>query len=168
MRGSRFTISGRVVYDYGEGYWSEWLLRSDRDSAWLHEDEGVYLLLTETPVNEEVPPRDRFRVGQILEWNGLPRWFLTEVRTAKVFAVEGAVPPGTTPGLEVFFADGLAGGKVVTLDTRAEGGNPRLLMGTPVEYEEIVIDDEGGGGASAGERGGGAGAGGAGGGIRGF
>ena len=142
VKGSPFTVAGRVMFEYEDGFWNEWLLQSAQDVAWLHEDEGVYVLFNKREIQEALPPLETFRVGASVVWNRMPRWFITEVRNAKVMAVEGSVPNPPPVGKEIMYVDGLSGGRVTSLDVDPDGQNPELTVGVPLEYEDIVLDGE--------------------------
>ncbi len=138
-----FRVVGRVVYDYGDGYWSEWVLSGPDGYAYLHEDEGIYVLLRPRPLEEPVPSRDSFRRGAFFDWQRMPRWYVTEVRTARVMAVEGEVPNPPAVGEEVFYVDGLAAGKVASLEVPvSDPSRAEVTFGVPLEYEEIWLEGE--------------------------
>lgn len=142
IRNNPFSITGRVQFEYEDGFWTEWLLVSGQDQVWLHEDEGVYVLFNKREIVEQLPPLAVFVPGASVEWNRMPRWFITEVRTAKVIAVEGSVPEPRAKGQEILYVDGLSGGRVASLDMNPDGSSPRLTVGIPLEYEEINIEGE--------------------------
>lgn len=142
VKGSPFTVAGRIVFEYDEGFWSEWILQSAQDVAWLHEDEGVYVLFNKREIVEPLPPMETFRPGASVEWNRMPRWFITEVRKAKIVGVEGSVPNAPPVGKEITYVDGLSGGRVASMEVDLDGQNPELTVGIPLEYEEITLDGE--------------------------
>ena len=42
-KGKEFTIVGRIQLEFPAGFWNEWHLNYDTDSAWLGETNGTYV-----------------------------------------------------------------------------------------------------------------------------
>ena len=69
--GQRFTLVGRLQYQYAEGTWTEWVALLDNGStAYLSEDNGAYVFSIPQTLAREMPPPERFRLGATTAING--------------------------------------------------------------------------------------------------
>ena len=138
-----FEVKGMVQLEYGDGYWTEWWLDAGGKEYWLQEDEGIYVLFSSRPIEEPLPPPEALRAGANLEgWNRLPRWFIIEVGRAKLVGYDGELPFDPELGTEFTYVDGLAGGRVMSMEIEADGQTATLSAGEPLEYEDLRIAGE--------------------------
>lgn len=103
--GAEYTVRGRMRYQYDEGYWDEWWVASEDKSAWLEEDEGVFLLYTPKKITSKLPAYSEVIVGSTFEVNG-KEFFVTEKNSGKVVGSEGELSEVFMPETALSIVDG--------------------------------------------------------------
>jgi DNA-directed RNA polymerase subunit RPC12/RpoP len=148
-----FTISGRVQFEYEGGFWSEWYMEIDNQGYWLQEDEGVYILFIELPIENDslvdslfeqyTDEPDSFRAGKVMPiFNGrMSEWHLLESGTAKLSGREGNLPNPPEEGKEIIYFDGCGGGFRYNIEIEDKGKDATLHQGWPIQFEEITAEE---------------------------
>lgn len=136
LEGRTFQVSGRVRFEWSQGYWDEWAIWfDDGTSGWLHEDEGELSVLE--PVALQAPVDLALAsVGARLPVNG-QQVYVREKRTAKVFGGEGQLPRAMWPGMELAYVDGSVGDEHWMLE--AMGGTVELFVGRTLDDDALEV-----------------------------
>lgn len=105
LDGLDFTVIGRMVYDWGGGFWEEFYLEfSDTEEyKWLSK-EGTTLELLEEVESADVPDPKSLKEGGLFEFQG-EKVKVNEVGEARITSVEGSFPWRITSGVKVIYAD---------------------------------------------------------------
>ena len=92
FEGDAFTVTGRIVYEYGEGTWNEWHLAfADNTSGWLSDAQAEYAVSRLAEKAGPLPEEGAVTSGQRYAFNGLT--FMVTTRTnARYRGVEGELP----------------------------------------------------------------------------
>ncbi len=150
-----FTVEGRAQFEYSGGYWSEWYLSVDGVGYWLQEDEGIYLMFIELPIDDPdslqelhstvLDPQETLPMGRKMPTlnSSMGNWFLTESGAATLTGTEGVLPKSFPPGRQIFYFDGCGGGYRYTIELWNEGREGTLHQGWPLEFEQITMESEG-------------------------
>lgn len=152
--GSRsFTVEGRFLYEYDGGYWSEWYLDVEGTGYWLHEDEGVYIMFIELPVEDTEQLEDlyylytdtpeRLTMGRAMPvLNGsMGGWHLMEFGRATLVGQDGKLPRSLPKGHAYLYFDGAGGGYRYTVEVYGEGTAGAVHQGWPLEFEDFTVED---------------------------
>lgn len=142
-QGRRFTLVGRLQYQYGEGTWTEWIaLFDDGHSAWLSEDNGAYVIserLEEAP--KGLPDWQGLKVGQSLTLEGKP-CSVASRQTVKLICAQGELPrlPALGAAFEVLELRNDQG-EVLSIDTgpTLSGGSTVLSLGRSVVLDDLEL-----------------------------
>ncbi len=150
----KFSVEGRVQFEYEGGYWSEWYLDVEGVGYWLQEDEGIYLMFIELPIENKNHLLDLYDASQNSS-EGLPMgrkmpvlnstmgdWFLTESGVATLRGTEGQVPKTLPPGHKILYFDGCGGGYRYTIELWNKGQEGTAHQGWPLEFEQITMESE--------------------------
>jgi Domain of unknown function (DUF4178) len=149
-----FIIIGRVQYEYEGGFWSEWYIDINGSVYWLQEDEGVYILYIEVPIEKPEVVMEIFnfyndenrdlRVGSVLNplINKMEVWNLMECGEATLVASEGDLPFNPNVNKKIFYMDGVGNGVVYSLEIESNGKEGTFFKGWPLEYESIRTENE--------------------------
>jgi len=118
LKGKSFQVLGRLRFNYGDGFWDEWLIWFDGEEYthyWLQEDEGEFVLFSKKPLSDAAPVFEQVKVGASIHCNRL-NIFITEKNKARINGGEGELPFQLTPGSQANYIDGIADGKPVSLE----------------------------------------------------
>ena len=134
--GKSFTVLGRMRYKYSGGFYDEWFLNYDNETAWFSEDEGTYTLYTEMVEVTEFPDITSIRVGQNIN---IDKWkvMVKEKGKATLDGGEGELLFYLEPGTEVTYIDGISEGKKISIEHTEE--EIEFFIGRPVLKKDIVI-----------------------------
>lgn len=141
-QGRKFTLVGRLQYQYAQGTWTEWYaVLDDGKPAFLSEDNGAYVFGLPTSLQRTVPPAGNFRVGATTAINAKPFSVASNERVS-LLSAQGELP--RLPALGAPFAMvelRSADGEVLSIDYGAEagGGAPALSLGRAVLLEDLKL-----------------------------
>jgi hypothetical protein len=140
FQGTRFTVVGRIIYEYERGRWNEWHLRRDDDtSAWLSDALAEYAVSRQFTGDARLPAADALRVGQSLNVDGTAFKVMTITR-ARYGGVEGELPFEYWDKSEVVFADlESESDRFATLDY--SDADPLLFVGEYVDFDELHLEN---------------------------
>jgi ribosomal protein L37AE/L43A len=138
-QGSRFTLVGRLQYQYAEGTWNEWhALFDSGKSGWLSEDNGRYVIAFDAPLQGPVPSAAALRAGAPVSVAGQP-WSVGSVTAAKLLAAQGELPMPPPTGRSFVVSDlRNTRGEVGTLDY-SDPATPRWSIGRSVAVSELAM-----------------------------
>ena len=140
FEGDAFTVTGRIVYEYGEGTWNEWHLAfADNTSGWLSDAQAEYAVSRLAEKAGPLPEEGAVTSGQRYAFNGLT--FMVTTRTnARYRGVEGELPFEYWDKDTVLFADlKAADGHFATLDYSESP--PLLFSGSFVEFDGLALSN---------------------------
>jgi hypothetical protein len=138
FEGDRFTVTGRIVYEYEHGTWNEWHLAFDDDaSGWLSDAQAEYAISRRLDQPESIPGATAIRPGQTYRWNDVALQVTTLTR-ARYRGVEGELPFEYWNKSEVLFADlRSADGHFATVDYSES--SPLVFVGRFVGFDELEL-----------------------------
>lgn len=120
----KFTPVGRVRYDYGDGWWDEWFVRSDNGKeSWVSVDEGEIAIEALVQKDVKIPAFDEIRVGGSFMINRT-KMTVIEKNSCTMIGAEGELPFRIVPNDTYNYVDLLG---------------PRRLSFT-IEYQSDGID----------------------------
>ncbi len=133
----RFTPVGRVRYDYGDGWWDEWFVRSDNGKeGWVSVDEGEIAIETLVQEGLNVPPFEKLSVGGVLVVNRI-RMTIIEKNRCTMIGAQGELPFKIIPNETYDYID-LLGPKRASFTIEYQSGGIECYKGTWVDPFEIV------------------------------
>ena len=133
-----FVVTGRILYEYEAGVWSEWHLQfSDGRSGWLSDAMLEYAVTERAEPGASLPDATAVPVGQQFEWGG-QRYMVVSVTQARYRGVEGELPFEYWDKTETPFVD-LRGhkGEFATIDYSESP--PLLFTGSAVEFDDLAF-----------------------------
>ena len=135
----KFTLVGRLQYQYGEGMWTEWAaLLDDGSTAFLGEDNGAYVFsLPDTPPRV-LPDAERFRVGATTAIGGKP-FSVASNQQVSLKSAQGELPH--LPAIGVPFAMvelRSADGEVLSIDY-SNPAQPSVSRGRSVLLDDLQL-----------------------------
>ncbi len=133
-------ILGRIRLKYEDGFWDEWYaIDLDNGSGvWIQEDDGQFVIFKAVKELVSVPDFDSFRIGNWSDLGG--NWeqtFLTSKSRAEVEGGEGELPFRIIPGEPADFVEGVANGKVVSVELLPD--EKTLYLGEPTLLVEMAL-----------------------------
>ena len=135
----KFTLVGRLQYQYGEGVWTEWaLVLDDGSSATLSEDNGAYVFSLPGTTKQVLPAAERFRVGATTAIGGKP-FSVASNQQVSLRSAQGELP--RLPALGVPFAMvelRSADGEVLSIDY-GDAAQPAVSRGRSVLLDELKL-----------------------------
>lgn len=135
----RFTLVGRLQYQYGEGVWTEWaLVLDDGSTAFLSEDNGAYVFSLPGSTQQVLPAAERFRVGATTAISGKP-FNVASNQQVSLKSAQGELP--RLPALGVPFAMvelRSADGEVLSIDY-GNAAQPAVSRGRAVLLDELQL-----------------------------
>ena len=142
LKGHSFTVTGRVRYSFGKGFWDEWFLEFQNGSlGWLTEDNHELALQTKKEL-ENCPPPDSLSPGAI--FRAFNREFVVqEVGQAECLGMEGDLPIRVETGEKYLFADASSPDGKYTLGIEYDQEPPSVFLGKWLDYTDLRLDDEG-------------------------
>lgn len=144
--GRKFTLLGRLQYQYAQGTWTEWYALFDEgsgngssDIGYLSEDNGAYVFTLPTTLERPVPPAENLRLGATTAING-KSFSVASNQQVSLLSAQGELPHlpplGTPFGMaELRSADG----EVLSIDYAAGAGTPVLSLGRAVLLDDLRL-----------------------------
>ncbi len=133
-----FTVTGRIVYEYGAGTWNEWhLLFADGSSGWLSDAQLDYAISRPLKSSEPLPESAAFTTGQRYTWGGTS-FAVTTLTRAHYRGVEGDLPFEYWDKTEVLFVD-LASEDEQLATVDYSEAPPLLFAGQFVEFDALAL-----------------------------
>jgi hypothetical protein len=136
-KGRKFTVAGRIIYSYAEGYWNEWsVVMTEGISGWLADAQSQYVFTFATR-GVELPEVSTVRVGDRHNLKNVPL-VVTTITTARYRGVEGELPFEYWDKMDAIFVDLLsARGDFATFDY--SDTEPVLYLGEVVDFEALQL-----------------------------
>jgi len=131
------SVLGRMRYKYDGGFYDEWFVDYDGETAWVTEDEGTYTLFTEMVEAVDLKNIDSIRAGEMLKVGDL-NVMVKEIGDAVVEGGEGELLFYVEPGVEIVYIDGIADGKKVSIEYSEN--EVELFMGRALMKRDIVVE----------------------------
>jgi hypothetical protein len=133
-----FTVTGRIVYQYARGGWSEWhLALDDGSSAWLSDAMAEYAVSRLQTGHAPLPPSNDLRGGMGFRFDD-GTYRVTTITRARYRTVEGELPFEYWDKDEVLFADlRTVDGRFATIDYSEQP--PLLFVGRFVEFDDLGL-----------------------------
>lgn len=101
----RFTVIGRIRYEWRQGSWNEWhLLFADQSSGWLSDAQAEYAVSFPAKPPAPLPRQDQIKKGQLIQLAGAP-FYLTHLTPVRYVGFEGELPFTTADLSEFLTAD---------------------------------------------------------------
>ncbi|MDA3862769.1 MAG: DUF4178 domain-containing protein [Deltaproteobacteria bacterium] len=150
-----YQVTGRIQYEYEQGFWSEWYLNVDGAGYWLQEDEGIYTLFVPMALDNQAmiaeiyemyrQSEESLKPGKIFKPlnSKMGDWTLLEYGYAKMSGYEGNLPFPPSEGKEIVYFDGLGPNKKYSLEIEDNGKDASLFQGWPLKYDDIEVESGG-------------------------
>ncbi|MGB9610175.1 MAG: DUF4178 domain-containing protein [Bryobacteraceae bacterium] len=134
----RFTVIGRIRYEWEQGGWNEWhLLFQDQKSGWLSDAQAEYAISFLAAPPAPLPPPDQLAPGKLLQISGAP-FYVTHLTRVRYVGFEGELPFTTTDRSEFLTADlRTFDARFATIDYSEQP--PLLFAGRFVEFDELRL-----------------------------
>jgi len=134
----RFSVVGRVVYEYDRGSWNQWHVRlDDGGSAWLSDARGEYAFYVDA-AGGEIPGLDQLHIGGNFVWERRI-YKLMAVTGVRYRAAEGELPFTTWDRREATLADlDATDGHIATIDYRDHP--PALALGEWTRFDDLHLE----------------------------
>ena len=136
--GKPFKALGRIKYKYDGGYFTEWFLDYDEQTAWFTEDEGTYSIYTDLLEAVDIPNISALKAGQNIDISG-KKVMIKEKGHAKVEGGEGELYFKADPGMEITYIDAVSEGKKIAIEFSEN--EVELFTGRPLLKRDIVIKE---------------------------
>ena len=136
----RFTVIGRIRYEWEQGGWNEWhILFNDQSSGWLSDAQAEYAVSFLAAPPKPLPHPEQIRPGQMLRISGVP-FHITHLTPVRYIGFEGELPFTTTDRSEFLTADlRTSDARFATLDY--SGTPPLLFAGRFVSFDELRLSN---------------------------
>ncbi len=138
-RKAKFTVVGRLRYEYEAGKWNEWHIQFvDNRTGWLTDAMGSYAIsLPKHFKNQTIPAFEGLVPGGAVSIGDQP-FTVSDIQTAKVIGGDGELPFKVGMGYEAPVADLQSeDGKLATIDYSDE--KPVVYLGEPLEYADLNL-----------------------------
>jgi hypothetical protein len=133
----RFTTVGRVRYDYGDGWWDEWFVRSDGGKeSWVSVDEGDIATESLIQKNPKVPTFDELVIGSNVTINRI-RMQVVEKNICTMVGAQGELPFKIIPNETYHYAD-LLGPKRLAFTIEYQNDRVECYKGVWIDPFEIT------------------------------
>lgn len=133
----KFTPVGRVRYDYGDGWWDEWFVKSEGGKEnWVSVDEGDIAIESIVQKGLSVPAFDAIKVGGVIMINRI-RMTVVEKNTCTMVGVQGELPFKIIPNETYNYID-LLGPKRTSFTIEYQQDGTDCYKGIWVDPFEIV------------------------------
>jgi hypothetical protein len=132
-----FAITGRIIYEYGQGHWNEWHVAfSDGGDGWISDAQDEYAISFRKEI-PGLPVQSDAGLGKAFRWDGIA--FEVTSRTVAHYAgVEGELPFEYWDKVDVIFVDLRShGGEFATLDY--SDPQPVLYIGKAVDFDALAL-----------------------------
>ena len=137
--GKPFAALGRMRYKYDGGFFDEWFMEYDGETAWVTEDEGACSLYTDLFEAADIPDIGSLKPGQNITV-GDKRIMIKEKGAAVVEGGEGELGFYVEPGSKITYVDGISDGKKVSIEyTDSE---IEFFIGRPLLKKDIVVEGQ--------------------------
>ncbi|MBI5280926.1 MAG: DUF4178 domain-containing protein [Candidatus Solibacter usitatus] len=137
----RFTVIGRIRYEWDQGAWNEWhLLFTDQTSGWLSDAQADYAVsfLAQAPA-EPFPAAEELPRGRVFQLQGA-QFMVTHLTRVHYVGFEGELPFTTTDRSEFLSADlRTQDARFATIDYSEEP--PLLFLGRFVDFESLKMSN---------------------------
>ncbi len=141
IRNDEFRVLGRLRYQYEDGFWDEWLIRTSSGKMfWLQEDEGEFTAFEKEAITSSLPPFEEVGVGSTVSVNNRPL-FVTEKNESIIAGAEGEINFTFQPGEKINYVDGNAGGVLASIEFSPS--EIHLSKGSPIAFDEITVTKNG-------------------------
>lgn len=136
---ARFTVVGRIAYEWASGAWSEWHLDfADGRSGWLSDAQDEYAVTFAQPDAGALPSSGQLKPGTAVTLGAAGRWTVGVVTRARYAGTEGELPFATWERADATFVDLRSeDGRLATLDYA--DGAPVLYTGEFVSLESLGL-----------------------------
>lgn len=134
----RFTVVGRIVYEWEQGGWNEWHIAfDDGRSGWLSDAQAEYAVSFQVYPQAPLPAIEQARRGLAIQWGGL-NYIITHRTEASYVGFEGELPFRTTDRSRMVFADlRTPDARFGTIDYSENP--PLLFVGRQVDFDELKL-----------------------------
>jgi hypothetical protein len=139
-KGKPFQVTGRILYEYGEGGWNEWhIVFSDGVSGWLSDAQLQYAVSFLTRVETPLPGSAQIQRGNMVALHRGMDFQVATLTLAGYKGVEGELPfPYYGKASGMMFADLRTSGRQFgTIDYSEQP--PLLFLGEWVEFDELQL-----------------------------
>ena len=132
-----FTVAGRILYEYADGYWNEWhIVMNDGRTAWLSDAQSQYAL-TFPVVGLQLPAVSAVAIGNHYTWQNTD-FVATTITLARYRGVQGELPFQSWDKKDATFVDFLsANGSFATLDY--SDASPALYLGEITDFDSLGL-----------------------------
>jgi hypothetical protein len=134
----RFTVTGRIAYEWEQGRWNEWhLLFQDQTSGWLSDAQADYAVSFAAQLPEGVPPAAELPRGRVFQTGGA-QFMVTHLTEVRYVGFQGELPFTTYNRGKFLTAD------LRTIDARFatidySDAPPLFFLGRFVSYDELKL-----------------------------
>lgn len=136
----RFTVIGRIRYEWEQGGWNEWhILFSDQSTGWLSDSQAEYAVSFLVAPPAPLPGADQIRPGNMLRISGAP-FYVTHLTPVRYIGFEGELPFTTTGRSEFLTADlRTSDARFATIDYSETP--PLLFAGRFAGFDELRLSN---------------------------
>lgn len=136
----RFTVIGRIRYEWEQGGWNEWhILFNDQSTGWLSDAQAEYAVSFLVAPPAPLPGADQIRPGNMLRISGAP-FYVTHLTPVRYIGFEGELPFTTTDRSEFLTADlRTSDARFATIDFSE--APPLLFAGRFVGFDELRLSN---------------------------
>ncbi|MGQ9916651.1 MAG: DUF4178 domain-containing protein [Bryobacteraceae bacterium] len=136
----RFTVIGRIRYEWEQGGWNEWhILFNDQSTGWLSDAQAEYAVSFLVAPPAPLPGPDQIRPGNMLRISGAP-FYVTHLTPVRYIGFEGELPFATTDRSEFLTADlRTSDARFATIDYSETP--PLLFAGRLVSFDELRLSN---------------------------
>ncbi len=136
----RFTVIGRIRYEWEQGNWNEWhLLFSDQTSGWLSDAQADYAVSFLTPPPGAFPSPNDLPRGRVFQFQGA-QFMVTHLTPVRYVGFEGELPFRTADRSEFMTADlRTQDARFATIDYSETP--PLLFTGRFVDFDSLKMSN---------------------------
>ncbi len=135
----KFTLIGRLQFEYAEGTWTEWIALfegADQSLGCLSEDNGAFVFTVPFALARSVPAADKLRVGATTAIDG-KSFSVASIQSVALLSAQGELPRQPLPGQSFAMVElRSADGEVISIDYSAV---PTLSRGRAVLLDELKL-----------------------------
>jgi len=137
-RNRPFTVIGRIVYEYQQGYWNEWhLIFNDGTSGWLSDAQLDYAVSYLWQPPSPLPPASNCNRQASFQWNGAT-YQVTVITTAHYVGVQGELPFKYWDKSDCLFVDlRTTDARFATIDYTETP--PILFVGEAIDFADLHL-----------------------------
>lgn len=136
----RFTVIGRIRYEWEQGSWNEWhLLFQDGSSGWLSDAQAEYAVSFLAQAPEPMPARKDIQRGMQVRISGTP-FQVTHLTWVRYVGFEGELPFTTADRSEFLTVDlRTSDARFATIDYSEDP--PLLFVGRFAEFDQLQLSN---------------------------